>query len=86
MQLPCKHFKLLYKKVVNNVEYFVVRPKGRPMILFGSGRPKASVRFRCQKNQHQNNKRGNRGRATIAKRTYQSNVKCDFQGLVDRDN
>ena len=51
------------------------------MVLFSKvdGSPLASLHFRCQDSNY------NKGRCIITKRPESSNFKCDFQGIVNKD-
>lgn len=82
-----KFFKKIYSESQNDSEYFVVRPLDYPLILFSKkdGSPLASLHLKCQDNNFQNDAIGNRGRAIIAKRPFQSSTKCDFQGMINKD-
>ena len=83
-----RYFTTIQTEKQGNIEYQVVRPKDHPMVLFSKkdGSPLVALHFRTQNNHVQNDARGNRGRALISKRPYNSAFKCDFQGLVDRDD
>ena len=79
MSLDYKYFTTIHAETHNNVSYRVVKPVGHPMILFSEtegyeGTPLACVQLKC-----------NTARALIAKRPFASPVKCDFQGMIDKD-
>lgn len=88
MDLASKYFSILSKRVQGDIEYVAIRPLDNPLILFSlvDGSPLASFHLRCQDNRRQNDYSGNRGRALICARPYNSQVKCNFQGLINRDN
>src|SRR4029078_7256134 len=87
MALDTRYFKTLYKESKDDFEYQLVQPLDHPMVLFSKldGLPLASLHLRCQNNEHQNDSKGNRGKALITKRPYHSEFPCDFQGIIDRD-
>ena len=77
--LSYKYFTTIHAETHNNVSYRVVRPLGHPMILFSDaegyeGTPLACVQLKC-----------NTAQALIAKRPFTSTVKCDFQGLINKN-
>ena len=86
--LDGKYFESVNSKIQDGHKYTVYRPKDHPMILFSKidGTPLASLHLRCQDNEYQSDHIGNRGRALITKRPYRSEFKCDFQGIINRDN
>src|SRR5439155_26253616 len=77
----------IFEERHDEYDYQVVKPLDNPMILFSkkTGLPLAALHLRCQSNEFQNDTKGNRGKALFTKRPYQSNVPCDFQGIINRD-
>ena len=85
MSLEKDQFTVALRVEHNGTNYDVVVPKGRPMVLFckRTGTPIASVRLRCQSNQYQNKRQGNRGKALF---THRHSRDANFQGMVSMDN
>jgi len=92
MQLNNKYFEQLYVEKHNGYSYYVIKPLDSPMILFSKkdGTPLASLHLRCQDNNHQNDYQNDyhkdKGSALITKRPNNSKFKCDFQGLINKDD
>jgi hypothetical protein len=86
--LDNRYFRVVQSQTESDFDYQIVRPLDHPMVLFSKvdGSPLAALHFRTQNNHVQNDNNGKRGRALITKRPYNSEYKCDFQGLVDCDD
>lgn len=80
--LDNRYFEYLTEKHSGHFRYEAYRPIGRPMILFSlvDGSPLASLTFRSQDSP------GNDGKCVISKRPSNGDFKCDFQGLIDKDD
>eukprot|EP01103_Thecamoeba_quadrilineata_P004979 TRINITY_DN14840_c0_g1_i1.p1 TRINITY_DN14840_c0_g1~~TRINITY_DN14840_c0_g1_i1.p1 ORF type:complete len:453 (-),score=55.91 TRINITY_DN14840_c0_g1_i1:22-1335(-) len=78
MNLDKRYFDVLHTKTHENTKYYIVQPKGNPMVLFSDvdGSPLASVHLKCQ------------GTSTYAKSliTKRNSGETDFQGLVSLDH
>ncbi len=75
--LSSKYFQTILTEEHDGHTLKVIRPTGRPLILFSKvdGSPLASVHLNC-----------NGGFALFTKRPNKSQFKCDFQGIVDSDD
>lgn len=77
MSLSSKYFETTFGKSIGNYSYYIVRPKGNPMVLFSNidGTPLASVQVRCQE--------GQIGNSLITRRL---NGETNFQALINQDH
>jgi len=90
-RLDSKYFDTVSTTEGPDYIYHVIRPKDSPMILFSLSDPRgpipiAALHLRTQSFYEQNDGLGNRGRALITQRWKNSPLKCDFQGVITKDN
>ena len=81
-------FRTILSQEADDFRYSIVHPLGQAMILLSEadGSALAALHLRCQDNEYQNDSKGNRGKALFTKRPKKSEFKCDFQGIISKDN
>jgi hypothetical protein len=78
--LSTTYFQTIHSEIHNDLKYTIMRPLDNPLMLFSAdGTALASIHLRCRDQK-------NKGRALFTTRPRRSNVVCDFQGLIDRDD
>src|SRR3990172_3988924 len=75
--LNSQYFLTVDSRTDNGFEYTIVIPKDSPLILFSKvdGLPIASIHLKCQTG----------SKSLFTKRPYESSIKCDFQGIINKE-
>lgn len=87
MSLNIKYFTPIYSETIEENTYLIYNPLDSPLILFSKldDSPLAALHLRVQENDNSTNLKKNIGKSLITRRPYQSEIKCDFQGLITKD-